>query len=267
LFENANDIIYTRDLEGRFTSINKAVERLTGFSPDEIARMNVKDVVLPEYAGVVDWTNLKTLAGEDIPPHEVEVQARDGRRMAFEINNRLIIQDGVPVGVQGIARDITERKQFQLKLAQSEKLSALGQLVSGVAHELNNPLASIIGHAQLLLRTRSDTDIVERLDIINKEAERARRILQNLLSFPRQHNPCRTEVDANDLLVSTLELRAYEMNAHSISVRTDFGSVPRILADGHQLRQVFLNIVINAEQALTELGRSGTIRVATSTRG
>jgi len=263
LFENAKDIIYTRDLEGRFTSINKAAERLTGFSADEIARLNVKDVVLPEYAGVVDWTNEKSLTGEEIPPHEVEIQARDGRRMAFEISNRLILQDGVPVGVQGIARDITERKQLQLKLAQSEKLSALGQLVSGVAHELNNPLASVIGHAQLLLRTCTNADTVERLDIINKEGERARRIVQNLLSFARQHNPCRTEVDVNELLASALELRAYEMGANAVSVRTDFGPIPRILADGHQLRQVFLNIIVNAEQAIAERGRGGIIGVTT----
>ena len=71
LLENAKDIIYTRDLEGRFTSINKAVERLTGFSCEEVARMNVKDVVLPEYVAVIDWTNQKTLAGEEIPPHDV----------------------------------------------------------------------------------------------------------------------------------------------------------------------------------------------------
>ena len=266
LFENANDIIYTRDLQGHFTSINKAVERLTGFSAEEIASVNVKDVVLPEYAAVIDWTNAKTLAGEDIPPHEVEVHTKDGRKMAFEISNRLIMQDGVAIGIQGIARDITERKQFQLKLAQSEKLSALGQLVSGVAHELNNPLASVIGHAQLLLRAATDPELVARLDVINKEAERARRIVQNLLSFARQHNPCRTEVGLNELLASALELRVFEMAAHQVSVQTDFGDIPRILADGHQLRQVFLNIIINAEQAIAELERGGTIRVATSIR-
>jgi PAS domain S-box-containing protein len=266
LFENANDIIYTRDLEGHFTSINKAVERLTGFSAEEIATVNVRDVVLPEYTGVIDWTNDKTLAGEEIPPHEVEVQTKDGRRMAFEISNRLILQDGVAIGIQGIARDITERKQFQLKLAQSEKLSALGQLVSGVAHELNNPLASVIGHAQLLLRSAADAELVARLDVINKEAERARRIVQNLLSFARQHNPCRTEVDVNELLASALELRVFEMGAHEVEVQTDFGEIPKILADGHQLRQVFLNIIINAEQAIAELGRGGAIRVATTMR-
>jgi len=215
---------------------------------------------------VIDWTNDKTLAGEEIPPHEVEVQTKDGRRMAFEINNRLILQDGVAIGIQGIARDITERKQFQLKLAQSEKLSALGQLVSGVAHELNNPLASVIGHAQLLLRATADPELVARLDVINKEAERARRIVQNLLSFARQHNPCRTEVDLNELLASALELRVFEMEAHQVSVQIDFGDIPRILADGHQLRQVFLNIIINAEQAIAELGQGGTIQVATSVR-
>jgi two-component system NtrC family sensor kinase len=264
LFENANDIIYTRDLDGHFTSINKVAERLTGFSREEISSLNVKELVLAEYASVIDWTNDKTLAGEQIPPHEVEIQTKDGRRMVFEINNRLLLRDGVPVGVQGIARDITERKQFQLKLAQSEKLSALGQLVSGVAHELNNPLASVIGHAQLLVRTASEPDTIERLDIINKEAERARRIVQNLLSFARQHNPCRTEVDINDLLASTLELREYEMDSNRVSVQTDFGRIPKILADGHQLQQVFLNIIVNAEQAIAELGRGGTIGVTTS---
>jgi PAS domain S-box-containing protein len=263
LFENANDIIYTRDLEGRFTSINNAAERLTGFSTEEVAGLNVKDIVLEEYAGVIDWTNDMTLAGSEIPPHEVEVRTKDGRKLSFEINNRLILQDGVPVGVQGIARDITERKQFQQKLAQSEKLTALGKLVSGVAHELNNPLASIVGHAQLLLRNGCDSRIVERLNIINKEAERARRIVQNLLSFARQHNPCRTEVDVNDLLASTLELRGYEMEANDVLVHTDFGRLPKILADGHQLRQVFMNVIVNAEQAIAERGSGGTVSVTT----
>ncbi|HKV38390.1 MAG TPA: ATP-binding protein, partial [Blastocatellia bacterium] len=183
--------------------------------------------------------------------------------LTLEVSNRLIYQDGKPVAFQGIARDITERKNLQLQLAQTEKLSALGQLVSGVAHELNNPLTSVIGHVQLLLRSEVPRAFKDRLAIVGREGERARRIVQNLLSFARQHNPCRQEVDINALLDTTLELRAYDVATANITLEREYGRIPKTFADEHQLQQVFLNILINAEQSIGHDGGKGTIRIKT----
>jgi PAS domain S-box-containing protein len=263
LFENAIDLVYTRDLEGNFTSVNKAAELLTGYTREELLRSNFSDALSADHTGVIDWANRKVLAGEPIPPHEIEIFAKDGRKLALEVNNRPVYQDGKPVGLQGIARDVTERKRFQIQLAQTEKLSALGQLVSGVAHELNNPLTSVIGYTQLLLRSPLSPEIAQKLYIISEEGERVRKIVQNLLSFARQHNPSRTEVDVNQLLSRTLDLRAYEMGVNNVSVVMRLSELPKIYADEHQLQQVFLNIVINAEQALESTGRGGKLTVST----
>ncbi|HYM00050.1 MAG TPA: PAS domain S-box protein [Blastocatellia bacterium] len=265
LFENANDIIYTRSMEGRFTSINKAAERITGFSQDEILEWDPSRSHAPYYRRLLEWTNRQTLANREIPPHEVKLKAKNGRKLVLEVSNRLILDNGKPVGIQGIARDVTERRQLHLQLAQTEKLSALGQLVSGVAHELNNPLTSVIGHAQLLLRGGPDSGTQDRLKIICKEGERARRIVQNLLSFSRQHNPARSQVNINDLIEMTLELRFYEMGVNNIVVSTELSEIPTVYADEHQLQQVLLNILINAEQAIAETNRGGRILVSTST--
>jgi two-component system NtrC family sensor kinase len=104
----------------------------------------------------------------------------------------------------------------------------------------------------------------ENLEIVRQEAERTRRIVQNLLSFSRQHKPSRTEVDINELLDRTLDLRAYEMSVNNISIRRNYGLMPSVLADEHQMQQVFLNIIINAEHAMHSQHLGGTLTLSTS---
>jgi len=166
-----------------------------------------------------------------------------------------------------VQQDITERKRLEQQLIQSEKLAALGQLISGVAHELNNPLTSVIGYAQLLLHKGKLNDrAAEGIEIINREAERTRRIVQNLLSFSRQHKPCRTQADLNEILERSLELRAYELKTNNITVCREFGDLPRINVDQHQLQQVLLNVIINAEQAIRTSGQKGTLTLKTQVK-
>ena len=138
------------------------------------------------------------------------------------------------------------------KVLQREKLAALGQLLSGVAHELDNPLAGIMAFSQILLSSL-DEAAEERnaLVTIQKEAQRAAKIVSNLLVFARQHHPERAEIDLNRVLLDTLELRGYALRAQQIRVVTALDpALPKIWADRFQLQQAFLNLLINAEQAL-----------------
>jgi len=174
----------------------------------------------------------------------------------------LINEHGQLQGAVFILKDITEQKRLREQLVQSEKMSAVGQLVSGVAHELNNPLTSVIGYSELV---QSDSliraETRKHLDIVVNESKRARRIVQNLLTFARQYKPEKNLNDINSILERTVELRAYEMRVHSITVEMDLEELPQTLCDGPQLQQVFLNIIINAEQAMLESHGRGHMKI------
>ncbi|MDT5157449.1 MAG: two-component system, cell cycle sensor histidine kinase and response regulator CckA [Acidobacteriota bacterium] len=121
LVENARDIIYTHDLEGNYTSINKACERITGYTREETLSLSLKQAVAPEYLEKARWITSGKLMGEEGKFYDLEIIAKDGHRIAVEVNARMVFQDDVPVGVQGIARDITERKQAEARLRESEE--------------------------------------------------------------------------------------------------------------------------------------------------
>jgi PAS domain S-box-containing protein len=161
-------------------------------------------------------------------------------------------------------RDLTEQERMQAELLQAQKMEALGQLISGVAHELNNPLSAIIAFSQLL---RSDerlpADLAHDADLLMQEADRTRRIVQNLLDFARQRAPDRQPTALGPLLERTLELHAYALRAGRIEVRlllpTD---LPDVMADRGQIQQVLLNLTLNAIQAIRSNHESGTITIS-----
>jgi two-component system, NtrC family, sensor kinase len=163
-----------------------------------------------------------------------------------------------------IYRDITGHRMIESRLFHTDRLAALGQLVSGVAHELNNPLTSILGYAQLLLRREGSWPGNADAKRILEEAERASRISKNLLLFARENKPEKTEVNLNEIVERTLALRAYELRLENIRAEADLDPhLPRTFADGAQIQQALLNLIINAEQAIHASSHEGRIWVRT----
>jgi two-component system, NtrC family, sensor kinase len=164
---------------------------------------------------------------------------------------------------------VTELAAIQAKLMHTEKMAAVGQLVSGVAHEVNNPLTAIMGFADLMLENPElPATVHEDLRVIMQEAQRTKEIVQNLLSFARQMPKRRNAVDLNSVLRKTVSLRAYDFSSHGVDVVEEFDDAsPEVIGDAHQLQQVFLNILNNAYDAITETSRRGRIELRTSTRG
>jgi two-component system NtrC family sensor kinase len=153
-------------------------------------------------------------------------------------------------------------RRTQEQLLQSEKMSAVGQLISGVAHELNNPLTAILGYAQLLESEKLEPRVEEFITKLHKQAQRTQRIVQNLLSFSRQHKPQRVQVDLRSVIEDTIALRDYDLKVNNIIVERDFDPVlPSVVADPHQLEQVYLNIINNAADAMLDGFGRGLLRI------
>jgi two-component system NtrC family sensor kinase len=164
-------------------------------------------------------------------------------------------------------RAYEDLRKTQEQLLQSEKMSAVGQLIAGVAHELNNPLTAILGYAQLLETEGLNTRAQDFVSKLFKQAQRTHRVVQNLLSFARQRKPQRDEVDIRKVLEETVALRDYDLKSNNIKLELHLPSEPAIVvADPHQLEQVFLNIINNAVDAILETGRNGSLKIRVSTQ-
>jgi two-component system NtrC family sensor kinase len=165
-------------------------------------------------------------------------------------------------------RDITTERKMEQQMVQSERLAAMGAMIGGVAHELNNPLTSILGVSELLQDSQTSDAARKQVGILQQQARRAAEIVHNLTYFSRPPSPGKTPVNLGEIVERTLNLHAYSLRKNSITV--DFlpePTLPRVQGDPHQLMQVFLNLILNAEQAIRESRDRGTLRIRLGTTG
>jgi PAS domain S-box-containing protein len=269
ILEEMQDGYFEADLAGNHTFVNDAFCRILGYSREEMMGRNYRVYVAEEDSKAIrEAYNHAYRTGEPLIGFVHRVIRKDGAPglvefSAFVVRNKA----GEIIGFRGVGRDVTELKRAEQHLLTTSKLASVGELASGLAHELNNPLTGIIGYAQLLTsRGNVPQDVKRDLNRIHQESQRAAKIVQNLLSFARQRKPNKGYFDVNELIQKTLELRNYELRTSNIGIYVNLApGLPGVIGDYHQIQQVVLNMLINAEQAILEAKHRGKITITTST--
>jgi two-component system, cell cycle sensor histidine kinase and response regulator CckA len=261
LVENAHDIIYTQDLSGNYTSMNAAVEPITGYTRDEALTMNLAHLIAPDHLERARQAIIGKLVGESVTAHDLEMIAKDGRRIAMEVNIAVILQGGVPVGVQGIARDVTARKKLEARLRQAQRMEAIGLLAGGIAHDFNNLCTIINANSDLgMRRLEADDPLRSNLDEIRRAGERAATLTRQLLAFSRRQILRPRIVDLNSV-VAEIGTMLRRLIGEDVELRTilrpDLGLTK---ADPGQIEQVLMNLATNARDAMPD---GGTLTVVT----
>ena len=257
LLENATDIVYTHDLEGRFTSINAAAERVTGYTRAEACARCIVDIVAPEHLETAMQATLRQLAGETLPPYELDIITKDGRRLPLEVNTRIIYRDGTPLGVQGIARDVAARKRVEAQLQQAKDAAeaasrAKSEFLANVSHEIRTPMNGIIGMTELALQTELTGEQREYLEMVKESAESLLQVINDLLDFSKIEagkldlHP--VDFTLSGVLGATLKPLALRASQKGLRLSSAVApAVPDTLAgDANRLRQVLVNLVGNA---------------------
>jgi len=269
LLDSVDSGVLLLDARGRMRLVNDRFAQLMGQDAHRVAELGSFDALVEGVAShfrdpkafAERWREL--VRGDKSSWDELEL-VRPTRKVIERFARPVLDAEGQRVGWLEVYRDITSQRLIHSKMLQTEKMAALGQLVSGIAHELNNPLTSIMGYAQLLLSRRSGPERGGDARRIYQEAERAGRIVKNLLLFARETKPERRAVDLNEIVERTVALRSYEMKVENIRVELQLDpDLPTTLADATQLQQVVLNLIVNAEQAIQQGRGQGHIRVRT----
>jgi two-component system NtrC family sensor kinase len=262
LLESFPDLILVIDLNERYSFVSARIRDLLGRKPEDLLGKKVEE--LPDHSPEFVTVYRDVSSGrKKLGTCEYGVRHYDGSwRTMRAAASPLFDAEGRGSGVIVSVRDITVEKKMEQQIIQSERLAAMGQMIGGFAHELNNPLTSILGVAELLQEDEPTEPVRKQLVMLQQQARRAADIVQNLMYFSRPPATGRSRINLSELMQRTLALHSYSLRKNNITV--DFlpeGSLPWVSGDPHQLMQVFLNLILNAEQAIREVRDRGTLRV------
>jgi PAS domain S-box-containing protein len=275
LFEYAPDGYYLNDMEGNFVDGNRAAENITGYKREELIGKNMLELnLLPEEELLRAAEGLyRNFQGEPSLIDGITLNRKDGSRVALDIRSYPVEIGGKKLAL-GIARDVTDRmraenekKQMEEKVRQLQKMEAVGRLAGGVAHEINNPLAIILGFAQSISKRVADDDpLAIPLKSIEREALRCRALVSDLLAFTRKSTNELVLVDLGELLESTRTLVENHAKLGRIHMDVRYRpGLPQIMADQNHLQQVLVNLATNAIDAMPRGGVLGLEATANGT--
>lgn len=261
------DIITVLDTAGRYTFVSPRIQEALGYTPNEFVGLKLEDRPHPEdRAPLLEFFRRLTSGERGFGTIEYRTAHRDGGWRSMRASaSPLTNAEGRIIGVIASARDVTESRRIEQQLLQSEKLAAIGQMVSGVAHELNNPLTAILGVSDLLHQRVSDDVSRRQAELIHKQAHKAAELVQGLLMFSRPSKPQSQRVQATELVTRALELRKSELKARHISADIEtIANLPPIDANPNHMVQVLVNLIANAEQAISSVRDHGRIELRIS---
>ncbi len=271
LLDSVQDGVWVLDPAGTVVAANHRLAQLFGVNLQELGpgvrQSEVLERLKTNFSAseemLARWQELAAQPRE-VAWDELEL-LRPRRRVLERYARPLLDAEQICLGRLEVYRDITPQRILQDKVVQREKLAILGQLLSGIAHELNNPLTAVAGYAELLRAESLSPELQEKVWRLRVEAERAGRIVKSLLLFARGDRAEKQPVNVNETLVRALSLRSYELKIDNIQVAQEFSSrIPAVRGDPNQLQQVFLNLLLNAEQAIRSQRQHGRITLRTS---
>jgi two-component system, sporulation sensor kinase E len=270
LFETANDGILVMDLDGHFVSVNRRALEMLGGDLDSLRGTSFCRFLSSDRRPLFTERLARVARGQEVEPCELQITRISGEKIPVEISITGIKSREKSIGLQAIMRDIRERKRIEQELINASRLSAIGELASGVAHEINNPLASVAGYAEEMLdliceeknlNSHDLEDFKDYLTTIIDQTYRCKAITQNLLNFARQTDFSQVKISLNGLIEKTLSLLELDEKVVKAKIVTDFGLEPcPVETDPSQLQQVFLNMLKNA---IAAVGSDGLITLRT----